>query len=81
VGLGEAFFEQAFDLIQKIAKSPHQFPSVAPPVRRALLHRFPYAIYFLLEEETLMIIAVLHQRRDPSTVSGSIESDRSSSRH
>jgi len=36
VGLGEAFSEQAFDLIQKIAKSPHQFPSVAPPVRRAL---------------------------------------------
>ncbi len=32
-------------------------------VRRALMTRFSYAIYFTLDEETIMVYAVLHQAR------------------
>jgi toxin ParE1/3/4 len=65
-GLGEVFSAELFDLIQRIADAPLQFPSVGPTVRRGLLHRFPYAVYFLVEE-TVVIIAILHQRRNPAT--------------
>ena len=34
-------------------------------VRRALLHKFPYSIYFVNEPEAIAIIAVLHQHRRP----------------
>jgi plasmid stabilization system protein ParE len=44
-----------------------QFPEISAAVRRALLHRFPYAIYFRVTEESVVILAVLHLRRDPRT--------------
>jgi plasmid stabilization system protein ParE len=34
-------------------------------VRRALLRRFPYAVFFKNHEEVVIVIAVLHMRRDP----------------
>lgn len=71
-GLGELFTAELFELIHRIAEFPRQFPSVGSPVRRGLLHRFPYAVYFLFEEETAVIIAVLHQRRDPAVWKGRV---------
>jgi len=38
---------------------------VAPPFRRALLERFPYAVYFLVEGDGVDVLAVLDQRRGP----------------
>jgi plasmid stabilization system protein ParE len=35
-------------------------------VRRALLQRFPYAVYFILDDQIIVILAILHQRRDPA---------------
>jgi plasmid stabilization system protein ParE len=35
------------------------------PIRRILVNRFPYAVYFLSLEETVRILAVVHQRRHP----------------
>lgn len=65
-GLGDLFTGELFELIQRIAGAPLQFPSVGTPVRRGLLPKFPYAVYFLVEEGETVIIAVLHQRRDPA---------------
>jgi hypothetical protein len=36
-------------------------------VRRALLHRFPYSVYYLTEQEIVAVVAVVHQRRYPDT--------------
>jgi plasmid stabilization system protein ParE len=33
--------------------------------RRALLRRFPYAIYFRLLDEEIVILGVVHGRRHP----------------
>jgi plasmid stabilization system protein ParE len=65
-GLGEDFvdsLEHALDLVQRL---PRSFPLVAPEVHRALLRRFPYALYFrLVGSEKIEIIACLHTRRSP----------------
>ena len=39
---------------------------VATEARRALLRRFPYAVYFTVDREELVVLAVLHVARDPS---------------
>jgi plasmid stabilization system protein ParE len=36
-------------------------------VRRALLKRFPYAVYFAVEGDVIVILTVLHVSRDPAT--------------
>lgn len=65
-GLGARFVSEADALIERICCHPMQFPVIAPPVRRGLLHRFPCAVYFMAEEEgDGAILAVLHQHRDP----------------
>jgi plasmid stabilization system protein ParE len=33
--------------------------------RRARLRRFPFALYYEIEDERILILAVWHHRRDP----------------
>jgi len=64
-GLGDVFRDQVLDLIERIADAPLQFPNVGKAVRRGLVHRFPYAVYFVVEDQAVVILAILHQSRDP----------------
>jgi len=64
-GLGSHFLDVADSVFKRIRDSPRQFPSVSVEVRRALLHTFPYAVYFRATEHAIVILAVLHLRRDP----------------
>jgi plasmid stabilization system protein ParE len=67
-GLAARFIDELDDLLQRIAENPAQFPRMSPEVRRGLLHRFPYAVYFTPGDgDAVDIIAVLHQHRDPDT--------------
>lgn len=64
-GLGIGFLETVDYLIDRILGSPYQFPQIQRGVRRALIQRFPFSIYFVVIEERIEIIAVLHQHRHP----------------
>ncbi len=64
-GLGLRFVGEVRESLRRIADSPLRFPIVDKDVRRALLHKFPYSIYFVNEPEAVAIIAVLHQHRRP----------------
>ena len=66
-GLGERFIDALGKLIERITAFPLQFPELDEGVRRALLHRFPYAVYFVMANDGIVVIAVLHQRRHPDT--------------
>lgn len=63
--LGIAFVEEFARTVERISERPDQFPEVDRDVRRALLHRFPYATYFVRRVDSAILIAVLHQRRRP----------------
>ena len=66
LGLGEEFLK-ALDLsLVQIHDRPSSFPLVTKAVRRALLHRFPYCIYFVVRERDLVVLAVLHGGRRPA---------------
>ena len=67
VGLGLRFIREIRTSLERISQSPLRFPVVEEEVRRALLHKFPYSIYFVNEPEAVAVIAVLHQHRRPDT--------------
>src|SRR6185503_4075764 len=48
---------------RRVARFPFQFPIFRDKTRRALLNRFPYSMYFELNEDKASVIAVVHQRR------------------
>jgi toxin ParE1/3/4 len=58
-----AFVEELHHGIHRVRESPLQFRQLKQGVRRALLRRFPYAIYFVLRGSEVIVLAVLHQRR------------------
>jgi plasmid stabilization system protein ParE len=66
-GLAARFHTDIERTFARIRERPLQFPVVVDDVRRALLHSFPYAIYFRTSDEMLSVIAVLHLRRNPKT--------------
>jgi plasmid stabilization system protein ParE len=57
------FTMEALTTLRRIKQSPYQFPVITGRVRRALLKRVPYAIYFYLDEDRAVVRAVVHQRR------------------
>lgn len=64
-GLAARFLSDLEQTFTRIRERPLQFPAIADDVRRALLHTFPYAAYFRASDEILIVLAVLHLRRDP----------------
>jgi plasmid stabilization system protein ParE len=66
-GLGRRFMGEIRQSLESISTTPLRFPIIENGVRRLLLRRFPYAVYFLWENESAIVIAVLHQHRDPET--------------
>ena len=73
-GLGGRWLDELRDTLQRIRELPRHCPEVGLGARRALLKRFPYAIYFLLrgegDERSVIVLAVLHQRRSSSVWRG-----------
>ena len=50
----------------RIEREPAHFAFADTEVRRALLRRFPYAVYFIVDDASVIVLACLHVRRDPS---------------
>ena len=63
--LGRAFVVEIDRTLHLIEEQPDIHTKCHKSVRRALCHRFPYAIYYLQRFDDIIVIAVLHQRRNP----------------
>ncbi len=64
-GLGGDFLTAVRAVLTSIEESPERFPLVRGDVRRAPLRRFPYAIFYIVEEDQTVVTACMHFRRDP----------------
>ena len=69
-GLSVRFLSDVDRTIARIRERPFEFPAVSSDVRRALLHTFPYAVYFRASDEAVVVLAVLHLRRNPKVWRG-----------
>ncbi len=63
--LGNEFVVELELLIEKIEQNPKLYTEAFKNVRRALCKRFPYSIYFIEAGADIVVIGVLHQRRNP----------------
>ena len=63
--LAERFLSDVDQTFARVRERPLQFPTVGGDVQRALLHTFPYAVYFRASVDSIVVLAVLHLRRDP----------------
>jgi hypothetical protein len=52
--------------MEAIKARPEAFARVYGDFRQCLMRRFPYSVYYRIGDETIVIIAVHHHRRDPA---------------
>lgn len=64
-GLGFQFLDEVLRVLATIAEHPFTYPVVWRETRRALMNRFPFAIYFRKSGETIVVVAVMHGSRHP----------------
>lgn len=64
-GLGDALLSAVERCVEGIAANPKVFAVVHREVRRALIGRFPFAVFFMARPREITVVAVLHVRRDP----------------
>lgn len=64
-GLGEEFRGELHVALGLLIEFSEAGPAVHGGLRRLLLRRFPYAVYYRITETTIVLRACLHQHSDP----------------
>jgi plasmid stabilization system protein ParE len=67
-GLGNDFLQSFYSSTDSILENPFQYPKKYKNFHRYLLHKFPYAIYFIIEDDLIIIMGVFHHARDPKKI-------------
>jgi plasmid stabilization system protein ParE len=67
LGLGDNFLEQVEKTLTRICQVPESYPAVYRDVRRSIVRRFPYTIYYRVISSRMIITAVFHGNRDPKS--------------
>ena len=66
VGLGTRFIDEVYAVLELLSGQPLGYTEVLSGTRRALLHGFPFGIYYRIVGATISIIAILHSSRHPN---------------
>jgi hypothetical protein len=51
--------------MQRLQMNPYQWPAVDSDIRRVMLKRFPFGVYYRIAGETLRVLTIKHHRRHP----------------
>ena len=71
-GLGSEFLLILDALFNSILRNPFTYQAVYKSVRRALTRRFPYAVFFITEDNKVMVLSVFHVKRSPRIWKGRV---------
>lgn len=63
-GLGRAFLDQLQRTLRLVSQYPESSQRVHGPLRRALVHRFGYAVIYQHRHETIEIVALFDCRQN-----------------
>ena len=65
-GLGFEFLDEVRAAYTRILDGPFKYQELRSGIRRALTRRFPYAIFFSIEDDLIIVLAILDTVRDPA---------------
>ena len=69
-GLGQEFLSCVEAAIEKARRHPTRPRKVHADVRRVLVRRFPYGVFYLAEAHRIVVLAIFHASRDPKEWQG-----------
>lgn len=71
-GLGRQFLDELEQVLSAVGSGPLRFGLLRGfppelPLRRAALHRFPYAVVFMELQREVRVLAIPHRRQQPDS--------------
>jgi plasmid stabilization system protein ParE len=64
-GLGYLWLDEFDQAVRFLASFPDSFESVGNGLRRCLVNRFPYGVFYGVDGEHIVVVAVAHLKREP----------------
>src|SRR5205809_941291 len=64
-GLGARFTAEVEATIAQILEAPRRWSFIEEDIRRCITHVFPNGILYTIEDDTVLIVAVMHCSRKP----------------
>jgi plasmid stabilization system protein ParE len=65
VEVAQAFIDAVEDAVYRIRESPTRYIVIDEDVRRCMIRKFPYGILYTIEQDYILILAVMHCSREP----------------
>jgi plasmid stabilization system protein ParE len=66
-GLGDEFLDCLDETVNLICQMPESYAVTYRDIRRAIVRRFPYAVYYRIVSSRVIVTAIFHGRRDPKS--------------
>lgn len=63
--LGNEFLLSVDAALALIVRNPQLFQKRYKEIRFALIHRFPYGVFYLIDEDKIIVFAFFHLSRNP----------------
>ncbi|MGI0480308.1 type II toxin-antitoxin system RelE/ParE family toxin [Geminocystis sp. CENA526] len=67
IKLAQDFINQVENAIFRLSESPYSYAIVDKNIRRCLTRKCPYAILYTIEDNDILILAVMHSHRNPQS--------------
>lgn len=64
-GLGSEFIRVVDASLSTIQRNPFAYASTYKDVRKKLIRKFPYALFYVVQDNKIFIIACFHVKRNP----------------
>ncbi len=66
--LGDTFIRSLSSAFSRIKRNPYLYPLVYLDIRKHLIGKFPYCVYFFVDENdnSIKVVSVLHNSRNPN---------------
>ncbi|MBN8560771.1 MULTISPECIES: type II toxin-antitoxin system RelE/ParE family toxin [Leptolyngbya] len=63
--LGDDFLDCVDERLNQICQMPELYEVVRRDIRRAVVRRFPYVIYYRVVVDRVIVLAIIHGRANP----------------
>lgn len=66
LGLGQDFLNSLETSFNKIKQLPFSYLEITPKIRRTVIDKFPYSIFYTITSSEVHILAIFHNSQNPS---------------
>ena len=74
--LGNEFAVETSEMFERIKANPLQFSENYGKMRKAVMNRFPYSVFFVVKDENVYILGVFSASRNPNIMKNRYRNDR-----